>query len=273
MSEASHIAKQDRPFTRDSITRDLTVLGVAPGDVIMVHTAFGKVGWISGGLQAFIEALSDAVGEEGTIVMTSQSGHLSDPATWENPPVPNAWNEDVRNSMPAYDPGATPTRGQGAVPEYFRTYPGVLRSAHPSISFTAKGVHAAAIIADHTLEADFGNASPLGRLELARAKILLVGLDFATCTALHLAETRAQAAPMVKCGAPMMVDGARQWVWYQGLDGDSDDFAACGAAFEVAHPEFIRTGMICKAESRLVEMAPLVKFATSWFPENREVLA
>jgi len=205
-------------------------------------------------------------------VMTAQTG-LSDPADWVNPPVPESWWEEIRNSIPAFDPAITPNRGQGLVPEYFRTLPGTIRSDHPAVSFTANGPRAAELLTNHTLEADLGDASPLGEMVLAEAKVLLIGVDYEPCTAMHLAEDRAQAAPLIKCGAPMMVDGKREWVWYQGLDGDNDDFAACGTAFEIAHPNSVRTGNIGSSESRLVEMKLLVEFATKWFPENREVLA
>ena len=272
MSEKEHIEKQDRPYTRASLAADFTSVGVEKGDVLLVHTAFGKVGFVAGSQQALVQALFDAVGLDGTIVMTSQTG-LSDPADWMNPPVPKDWVDEIRNTLPAYDPATTPCRGQGLVPEYFRTLPGGVRSDHPEIPFTANGPHAADLMANHTLKADFSDTSPLGKLVKAGAKVLLIGVDYEPCTAMHLAEYRAQAAPIKRCGAPMMVDGKRQWVWYQGMDGDNDDFAACGTAFETAHPEFVRTGNIGSAKSRLVAMKPLVKFATKWFPENREVLA
>jgi len=272
MGEKEHIAKQDAPYTRETLAQDFAALGVATGDVILVHTAFGTVGFIAGSQQALMEGLADAVGPAGTIVMTAQTG-LSDPAEWVNPPVPESWWDVIRKSIPAFDLASTPSRGQGLMPEYFRTLPGVVRSDHPAVSFTARGPHAKELMAGHTLKADLGDASPLGKMVSAGAKILLIGVDYEPCTAMHLAEDRAQAAPIIKCGAPMMVNGAREWVWYEGLDGDNDDFAACGNAFEAAHPEFVRIGNIGSAESRLVEMNPLVEFAANWFTENREVLA
>ncbi len=268
MSEAKRIKKSPRPITRAGLRRDLRALGVRGGAALLIHSAFGKLGWVNTGPQALIGALEDAVGETGTLVMTAQTG-LSDPAEWNAPPVPKTWVAEVRRTMPAYDPKRTPVRGQGVVPEYFRGLPGVVRSAHPAISFCALGPRARSLMSGHTLEADFGEKSPLGKLVLAGAKVLMLGTDYTSCTALHLAEHRSESAPTVRCGAPMLIEGKRKWVWYKGLDHDSSDFAAIGRAFERKHPGAVSKCKVGLALSRLVDMAALVEFATQWMTRNR----
>lgn len=266
MSELKSIRRSPHPITRATLRRDFKRLGVRAGDTLLVHTAFRKVGWVVLGPQTLIEALMDVIGENGTIFMTAQTG-LSDPGEWNNPPIPKDWVREVRRTMPPYDPAKTPTRGQGVVPEYFRTYPGVVRSDHPEISFTALGKRARTLTRGHRPEAGFSEASPLGKMVRAEAKVLMIGTDYETCTALHLAEHRSESSPIVRHGAPMIVDGRRKWVWFKSPDYDSSDFHRIGKAFE--RRMIVPQDKVGLATSRLVPMPELVNFATEWMRRYR----
>ena len=148
------------PVTRPSLASDLRALGLVEGATVIVHTSMARLGPVTGGAQAVISALLDTLGERGTLVMPAHSGQLSDPAHWRAPPAPEAWWDTIRQEMPAYDPALTPTRNMGAVAESFRTYPGVRRSAHPQVSFAARGPLAERIVGEHSLQSKFGEDSP-----------------------------------------------------------------------------------------------------------------
>ncbi|MCP4425789.1 MAG: AAC(3) family N-acetyltransferase, partial [Chloroflexi bacterium] len=128
MSEEQTIKNAHSPRTRASLAADLRQLGVRPSMTLLVHSAMSRLGWVNGGPVVVIQALQDALTSEGTLVMPAHSGDYSDPAGWENPPIPPAWHQTVRDTMPAFDPALTPTRGMGRIAELFRTWPDVRRS-------------------------------------------------------------------------------------------------------------------------------------------------
>src|SRR5690606_31747653 len=132
MSEADAIAKSPAPRTPRTLADDLRQLGVAAGDVLLVHASLSAIGFVTAGPVGVIEGLLAAVGPDGTIAMPAHSGQMSDPAHWQNPPVPAEWVETLRAETPAFDPRTTPTRQMGAIAELFRTWPGALRSNHPT---------------------------------------------------------------------------------------------------------------------------------------------
>src|SRR5690625_5814784 len=68
----------------------------------------------------------------GTLVMPSQTGDLSDPVNWGNPPVPEDWWEEIRQTMPPYHPEITPTRGMGQIADQKSTR---LNSSHVATSY------------------------------------------------------------------------------------------------------------------------------------------
>lgn len=193
MSEADTIASVRQPGTRESIAAALGILGVAEGDTVIVHASLSRLGWVSGGPVAVIQAIEDVLGPDGNLVMPAHSPDLSDPAKWLAPPVPPDWVETIRATMPAFDTVRTPSRGMGRIAELFRTWPGVVRSNHPTCSFAAKGPLAENILARHALDSPLGEQSPLARLYDLDARILLLGVGFDKCTALHLAEQRARS--------------------------------------------------------------------------------
>lgn len=266
--EARVIAATARPATRTSIRLDLARLGVRAGDVVIVHSSLSSMGFVVGGAQAVVEALLEAVAPGGTIVVPTQTG-ISDPATWQHPPVPEAWWQTIRDGMPAYDPDLTPTRGMGAIVECFRHHPDTIRSAHPRLSFAANGLDAQRIVGEHPLTPGLGDASPLARLYELDAKVLLLGVSDANNTSLHLAEHRAQW-PSKQYGperVPMLVDGVTQWVDYEDLVLDEDDFEQIGAAFE--RTGAASSGTVGVAPARLCSQRAIVDFGVRWMAVHR----
>lgn len=270
MSERRSIDSSVVPATVASLASDLASLGVRPGATLLVHGSLSALGWVCGGAGAVIEALRQAVGPSGTLVMPAQSSALSEPRHWRAPSVPVAWWPTIREHLPAFDPEVTPTRGMGAVAESFRTQPESQRSGHPTCSFSALGPRAKQILAEQPLDDPFGEASPLARLQELQASILLLGVGYDVCTSLHLAERRAFADRQAResTGSPLIVNGRRAWVEYELPDLDSRDFERLGEAFE-AESGAARPASVAAGEGRLVSLAALVDFAVPWLAKHR----
>ncbi|MBK8084009.1 MAG: aminoglycoside 3-N-acetyltransferase [Devosia sp.] len=248
--------------TRTSLASELTAIGLSAGDAVLVHAALRRVGPVAGGADVILDALRDAVGPDGTIL-----GYCD----WQ---LGDAERDDpsLRPHLPPFDPQRSrATRDNGFFPELLRTTPGARRSGNPGASFAAMGGRADWFTADHGLDYGYGPQSPLGKLVAAHGKVLMLGAPLDTMTLLHHAEHLANIPDkrIRRFEAPMLVDGRTVWRRFEEFDtADPPDGLADDYMAEVVEA-FLATGQgsrgrIGRAQSVLVEAAPLVAFGVDW---------
>ena len=181
------IEKEDTLSKRELIA-DFRKLGVAPGQVVMMHSSLSSVGHVSGGPNTIIDALLAVLGKRGTLVMPSF----------------NHGSAEVYNK-------ATSRSISGAIPDAFWRRPGVHRSNHPSHAVAAFGPKATEITAGHVEAGIWTAQSPIARLAGLGGFVLSLGVTHTSSTAYHVGELS------VPCGCIDPVGGRFQTVEASGL--------------------------------------------------------
>lgn len=167
--------------TRAAIVAGLRRLGLEGGETVMVHSSLSRFGHVEGGAEAVIEALGEAVGPRGTVMMSA----LTITPAFVAAHVRAAREGRIDRAYPMFDVAATPTWA-GRVAETFRTMPGVVRSWHPSHSVTAAGPLAETLLAGHHRSAACGRDSPYERITRRDdGRILLLGVNHEVNTTMH----------------------------------------------------------------------------------------
>ena len=262
-------------MTPARLVRDLRKLGVTKGQTLLAHVSLRSIGWVDGGAEAVVAALRQAVGASGNVVMLT--------ATQENSRSSRAHQakiaglapgvvEKYLQTMPAFDVDHTPC-DTGAVAEALRTArsAGAVRSEHPQSSFAAIGPDAAQLMAGHLLECHHGEDSPLAKLYARDARVLMIGVGYRACTAIHLAEYRyTQDPPVRDYTCVIAVGGEPCWITYKDVELDDSCFDVIGAYIEARTKP--RLGRVGGASSRLLPMREIVDNATEWMKVNRRPL-
>jgi len=171
--EEQRLAGADLTFYK--IVQTLTAIGIEQGDTVLVHASLSKMGFVEGGPKKIVDALIQVVGETGNILMpTSPNGLLQ---------------LDYIRKLKVFDVLQSPSK-LGALTEYFRTLPGVKRSAHPTEPVCALGPDAAYLTEGHFGElTPYTSKSPFYRVAEKGGKILYLGVTLANAgTSLHLLE-------------------------------------------------------------------------------------
>jgi len=232
----------------------------------MVHSSLRSLGWVEGGAETLIRVLLEQLGEAGNLVIPAATPRCADPELWINPPAPPEMLDELREQMDLFDSAITPTT-LGAIPEFFRQWPGTLRSDHPLESICAHGGKAEWITNEHPLSFSEGPDGPFGKLHQLDCQILLIGVGFNRCTALHYAETLSAKRRETRIRFPMMQAEARVWLDVANVADDNDShFPLVGEQFLATGK--VVTGSLGEAEVLRFSMSDLVEFAVGYFDSN-----
>lgn len=151
------------------IQEGLCRLGLGRGDVVEVHSALSRLGWVQGGAAAVVDALMAVVGEEGTLVMSAYP--LSKPLPLTDEDKARGILAKVQLYGLDYD-GPT---GMGAIADEFRHRPGtVLGPGFHRVCTWGREAQRFAEGYHRLLEAD--------------GWALLLGVGIGSCSSMHQAE-------------------------------------------------------------------------------------
>jgi aminoglycoside 3-N-acetyltransferase len=159
------------PLTRYHIEYGLRQLGLSRGDMVEVHGALSKLGWVEGGAEAVIDALMNVVGEEGALIMSAYPVSKLIPLTEEE--KARGLFAKVQLFGLDYD-GPT---GMGAIADEFRHRPGVILG--PGFHRVCAWGHDAAL-----------HSQGYQYLVDAGGWVLLIGVGITSCSSMHTAEPK-----------------------------------------------------------------------------------
>lgn len=242
---------------------------IKPTDTCIVHTSLSAFGYIPGGEYEIVKMLKELVAQ-GNIVMAAQTNDLSDPSEWGEPPATVAAQKKIRVTILPFNVEKTPIHMIGRTPEYFRTSGGVKRSNHPLYSMCAWGKDAEAICNINSYDMPFGADGPLGKAYDLDAKVVMLGTDYESCTALHLADSTINR-PLLEERAPIADEhGQAKWISFRNVDelDKYDDFNEFGDYFESKFASAVHKVKIYNGYIRVIPMKKLVDAARAYYLEK-----
>lgn len=257
----------------------LAALGVAAGSLVMVHASLRRIGlhraaFGPGGAEALLDALDAAVGPDGTLMMVLGTDYAMD---WIYA-HPSEARPALLAGTPAFDHRNAPVQPEvGWFAEAFRRRAGTIVSDNPSGRFGARGPLAAELMADQPWHDYYGPGSPLQKLCDGGGKVLRLGADPDTVTALHYAEYLADVPDKRSIRWDYVVagpGGEPEYRWIDCLDDsngiapwDGDDYFALILQAYLPLGRH-REGAVGAARAELIDAADLVAFGARWMEEN-----
>lgn len=265
-------ARMDR---RAGIQQQLSDLGLRSGEIVLVHCSLRQVGRAVGGPKILLRAIQELIGPAGTVVVPTQTANNSTTSRIYFDAVRGMGPSEItryQENLPGFDSARTPSYGMGAFAEHVRRHRLAVRSPHPQASFSALGPAAAELMAVHDMDCHLGERSPLAALYDAGALILLLGVGYDKCTAMHLAEYRLAVPPPSKAYRCFVMEaGHRVQHDFTAPDLDESPFAEIGRQLD---PEpFVRRGRVGGAMARIIPMHNLVEFAIDWLGVHRSAVS
>lgn len=151
-------------------------MGEFESKYLFVHGSLSRCGHLLGGPKTVVRSLRKWIGS-ATLAMPTHTYCYPDPS----------------GSVPIYDVSRTPSR-VGAISEYFRQEPNVIRSTHPTHSICSQGPQSKELCHGHELcNTPCGKGTPYARLVKWDSAVLMFGVSLNVYTLFHTAEDEANA--------------------------------------------------------------------------------
>ena len=209
--------------TRAEIAEGLRKVGLASGQVVLVHSAMRTLGYVVGGVDAVVDAFLDVLGPAGTLV------------------VPTFTFAHEAEKSPIIDPRRDPSE-MGIMTETARLRPGALRSTAFRHSVAAIGRRARVITETDPSLSPFDLRSSFGVMLALNTQVVMLGLTYKSSTSHHFAEwvcdvTYRHTIPLkVRVRRPEGSLADQEMTDYQPKP------AADGSYYGSRHPDFNRLG-------------------------------
>jgi aminoglycoside N3'-acetyltransferase len=263
-------------LTPTALAAELVALGVRPGDLLFLHASLRRIGPVQGGAVGVIEAVEQAIGPEGTLVMILGATNEWD---WVNS-RPESERAGLLADAEPFVNAATPVLPEvGVLAEVLRTMPGTVVNDHPEGRFAARGRLANELLDGLPWDDYYGPGSALDRVVAGGGRVLRLGANPDTVSVLHFAEYCADVPDTVRIRRHRKVrgpDGPRIVV-VECMDDENgivpDDRQPAEDYFAIILREFLATGRamtgrVGGADAELLEAADIVAFGAQWMTAN-----
>ena len=231
-------------MTREELAFLLAKLDLQ-GRQVVVHSSLSSFGTVDGGAETLCRALMDVVGERGTILMPAFTAAETLPA-------------GPRTSSMSFHPELPVSRDIGVVAETFRRIGSVMRSNHPTHSFSAWGHNARGVL---STQRDNNVLGPLKKLNVVQGDVVLLGVPLRAATAIHLAEEQ--------CRVPYLSRRTAVRINSAGYDERVviENVPGCGVGFDVLEarldPAKITAATLVHGTARRIPIRYLVNLAAA----------
>ncbi len=185
LSDYGYLEAKKRPeITEEEMVAALRHLGIREGDLLLVHAATSRCGYVRGGAETVLSAIRKAVGKTGTALF----------ATFTRPYIYLGGLNKGWNYRP-FDPSSISQIWTGNVPKtLLEKCPDALRSRHITHSWAGFGPAAGDCLNAHGAYAPPASPdSPMGKVLERGGKVLHFGSGIGSTTFLHYLEDHCNA--------------------------------------------------------------------------------
>lgn len=233
----------------------------------MVHASIRAIGDVAGGPDEIHLAIKDAITADGTLVMYASCPRYFDEVGRGNLTADE--ESEILDKLPVFDAmSARSARDNGALVEFFRTWPGSRVNNHVA-RFVVWGKQTDYLFSEQPWDFAFGKGSVFERFTELNGKVLLLGSDHDNVTYLHYAEHIADFPNkrVVRFKVPVLEEGIRVWRDMAEVDtGDKAHENWPDRFFAQIVDKYLedtgnRGGTVGNATSYLVSAPPLLRAA------------